>query len=74
METRHLPSKAVIALIKLYQRHISPLTAPSCRFYPTCSTYAIIAIEKYGLAKGLLKTCWRVIRCNPLSKGGVDYP
>ncbi|ACN99059.1 membrane protein insertion efficiency factor YidD [Sulfurihydrogenibium azorense] len=67
-------SKLLINLIKLYQKYVSPLKKPSCRFYPTCSNYAILAIEKYGFLKGSLKAVWRVLRCNPFSKGGVDYP
>ncbi len=66
--------KTLIHLIKVYQRFISPLLPPSCRFYPTCSSYAIEAIEKYGVIKGGFKAAWRVLRCNPLNKGGIDYP
>ncbi|MFR8644648.1 MAG: membrane protein insertion efficiency factor YidD [Monoglobus pectinilyticus] len=47
---------------------------PTCRFYPTCSQYAIMAVEKYGLIKGLFMAVWRVLRCNPMNKGGIDYP
>jgi putative membrane protein insertion efficiency factor len=63
-----------IFLIKLWQRFISPLYPPSCRYYPTCSNYAIMAVEKYGVIKGTAKALWRILRCNPFSKGGVDYP
>ena len=66
--------KLIINLIKLYKKLISPLFPNSCRYYPTCSNYAIESIEKYGLLKGSLKAVWRVIRCNPFSKGGVDLP
>jgi len=66
--------KLAIYLIKLWQRFISPLYPPSCRYYPTCSNYAIMAIEKYGLFKGSLKAFLRILRCNPFFKGGVDYP
>ena len=66
--------RAVLALIKFYQRFVSPLTPGSCRYYPTCSNYAVAAIEKYGLLKGGAKALWRILRCNPFSKGGVDYP
>ena len=66
--------KLVIALIKFYQHYISPLTPGTCRYYPTCSSYAIMAVEKYGLLKGGVKAVWRVLRCNPFSRGGVDYP
>ncbi|HEV09386.1 MAG: membrane protein insertion efficiency factor YidD [Sulfurihydrogenibium sp.] len=66
--------KALIKLIKMYQKYVSPLKQPSCRYYPSCSNYAILAIEKYGFLKGSIKAVWRVLRCNPFSKGGVDYP
>ena len=61
--------------IKIYRKFISPLKRyPTCRYYPTCSEYALLAIEKYGVIKGSLKAIWRVLRCNPFSKGGIDYP
>ncbi|MEZ0324203.1 MAG: membrane protein insertion efficiency factor YidD [Hydrogenothermaceae bacterium] len=66
-------AKIAIAIVKLYQKIFS-FKQPSCRFYPTCSQYSIMAFEKYGFFKGLLKTVWRILRCNPYSKGGVDYP
>ncbi|PID57962.1 MAG: membrane protein insertion efficiency factor YidD [Ignavibacteriae bacterium] len=61
-----------IFLIKLYQKLISPLFPSSCRFYPTCSNYAIDSLKKYGVIKGLLKSIWRILRCNPFNKGGYD--
>jgi len=64
----------LIKLIKLWQVFVSPLYPPSCRFHPTCSEYAIMAVEKYGVVKGSVKAIWRVLRCNPWSKGGVDLP
>jgi len=64
----------VISAIKFYQKAISPLFPGKCRYYPTCSSYAILSIEKYGLLKGSLKALYRVLRCNPFSKGGIDYP
>lgn len=67
-------SLLLIGLINFYRRFISPLTPPSCRFYPTCSEYAILAIKKYGVLKGTFKAVWRVLRCNPFSKGGIDFP
>ena len=66
--------KFVIKFLKGYQKFISPIYPPSCRYYPTCSQYSIEAVEKYGVAKGLLKAIWRVIRCNPFAKGGIDKP
>ena len=67
-------SRILIGLITFYKRFISPLTPISCRFYPSCSEYAILAIKKYGPLKGLVKAVWRIMRCNPFSKGGIDYP
>lgn len=71
---RSILGAALIALIRLYQRWISPLTPPSCRFQPTCSSYAIEAITTHGICKGLLKSLWRLLRCHPFSKGGWDPP
>jgi len=64
--------KYLIHFIKIYQRFISPLTGPTCRFTPTCSQYTIEAIEKYGAAKGVFLGIKRILRCNPFSKGGED--
>ncbi|WP_072867472.1 membrane protein insertion efficiency factor YidD [Desulfofundulus thermosubterraneus] len=62
----------VIAILRFYQRFISPLKPPSCRFYPTCSEYAVQAVVKYGVVRGLLLSLWRLFRCHPLSRGGYD--
>ena len=64
--------KIFVSLIKVYQKIISPLFPPSCRFYPTCSEYSVQAIKKHGVLKGLIKSSWRILRCNPFSKGGYD--
>ncbi|NPA58610.1 MAG: membrane protein insertion efficiency factor YidD [Aquificae bacterium] len=66
--------KAVVNTLKLYQKFISPMYPASCRYYPTCSQYSVEAVEKYGVVKGLLKSIWRILRCNPFAKGGVDKP
>ncbi|MDO5311209.1 MAG: membrane protein insertion efficiency factor YidD [Clostridia bacterium] len=66
--------KLLISIIEFYRKYISPLKKPCCRFYPTCSQYAILAIKKYGALRGTLKAAWRILRCNPFGKGGVDYP
>ncbi|MDD2269418.1 MAG: membrane protein insertion efficiency factor YidD [Eubacteriales bacterium] len=58
--------------IKLYRRFISPMKPPTCRFTPTCSQYALEAIEKHGVIVGLALSTARIIRCNPYSKGGQD--
>lgn len=72
MEGRITMKKAVIKLILFYQRFISPLKPRSCRFLPTCSQYAIDAIEKYGIIEGGWMAFLRVIRCNPFNPGGYD--
>ena len=64
----------VIGCVRFYQKFLSPVMPGSCRYYPTCSNYTVMAVEKYGVLKGLLKAAWRILRCNPFSKGGVDYP
>ncbi|MBQ3118266.1 MAG: membrane protein insertion efficiency factor YidD [Clostridia bacterium] len=64
--------KVLISLIRFYQRRISPYKKPCCRFYPTCSAYAVEAIEKKGLLRGGLMALWRILRCNPFCKGGLD--
>lgn len=61
-----------IALIRFYQKHISPAFPPCCRFTPTCSQYALEAIEKYGALKGGALAVWRILRCNPFCRGGYD--
>lgn len=58
--------------LRLYKKHISPYIVSSCRFYPTCSEYAAEAIEKQGLWRGGIKAAWRLLRCNPFSRGGYD--
>lgn len=62
----------LVLLIKSYQKCISPLKPPSCRFYPTCSQYALEAIEKYGAIKGSLMTVRRILKCHPFNPGGYD--
>ena len=64
--------RPLLALIRLYQRGVSPGKPPSCRFQPTCSHYAAEAIATRGAFVGLLLSAWRVLRCNPLCKGGYD--
>lgn len=69
-----LPKLFAISLVRFYQRGISPLIGPRCRFTPTCSNYMIQAIEKHGLLRGTAKGIWRIIRCNPFTLGGYDPP
>jgi conserved hypothetical protein YidD len=59
--------------IMFYRKFISPLLPPSCKYYPSCSSYALDAYEKHGLIKGTVLMVWRLLRCNPWSLGGVDY-
>lgn len=65
-------SAPLIFLVRLYGKYISPLKKPSCRFKPTCSAYAIDALKEWGPILGLALTVWRILRCNPFSKGGYD--
>lgn len=62
----------LIGIIRFYQRAISPLLPNSCRFYPTCSEYAVQAVEKYGVLKGLYMGIKRVLKCHPFHPGGYD--
>ena len=64
--------KLLILLIKFYRKYISPLKSTKCPYFPTCSEYGLEAVEKYGAFKGGLLALWRIIRCNPFSKGGYD--
>ena len=64
--------KACMAAIRFYQREISPLCPPRCRSIPTCSEYALEAVEKYGAVKGTFLATKRILRCNPFHKGGYD--
>jgi putative membrane protein insertion efficiency factor len=65
-------SALLVAPIRLYQRLISPAIARRCRYYPTCSSYAVEAIRELGPIRGTILAAWRVLRCNPWSHGGVD--
>jgi hypothetical protein len=66
------PRTHIIALIKLYQTVVSPFLVTSCRFMPTCSTYASLAINKYGIIKGGYLTLTRTLKCHPFHPGGYD--
>ena len=59
-------------VIKLYQKFISPVLGDHCRFYPTCSQYALDAIDKYGILKGVFLAIIRLLKCNPFNNGGYD--
>lgn len=62
----------LLAMIRFYRKAISPLTPASCKYIPTCSQYGLEAIERFGALKGGLLTLWRILRCNPWSRGGYD--
>jgi putative membrane protein insertion efficiency factor len=64
--------RIAILPIRLYQRVISPLTPPSCRYVPNCSEYGAQAILGHGVIKGTLLTAWRILRCHPFTPGGLD--
>ena len=64
--------RVMLAIVRGYKKYISPLLPPSCRFTPTCSEYAMEAIQKHGAWKGGLLAIWRILRCNPFCKGGYD--
>ncbi len=71
-EGRTAMSRVFVLLIRCYQRFISPLSGPRCRYYPTCSAYALTAIQRHGVLRGTALASWRLLRCNPWSRGGVD--
>lgn len=63
----------LIAPIRFYQRFITPYTPATCRYYPTCSAYAVTALRRRGAVVGTVLTAWRLLRCNPWSDGGIDH-
>ena len=67
-----LVRRIAIAPIVVYQRVISPALPARCKYYPTCSQYAVQAIQRYGILRGLVLAVWRLLRCNPFSHGGFD--
>ena len=64
--------KIFIFIIKGYHKYISPILPGACRFTPTCSVYTAEAIERFGIIRGILLGAWRILRCNPFSRGGYD--
>jgi putative membrane protein insertion efficiency factor len=65
-------TRLLLALVRLYQRWISPLSGPRCRFYPSCSTYAAQALLAHGAVRGTGLAAWRLLRCHPFTPGGYD--
>ncbi|MBR1862980.1 MAG: membrane protein insertion efficiency factor YidD [Ruminococcus sp.] len=70
---RRILTFPVRVMIRAYKKFISPLKPPVCKYYPSCSSYALTAYEKHGLALGTVLAVWRLLRCNPWSLGGIDY-
>lgn len=64
--------RLALAPVRLYQRWISPMLPRRCKYEPTCSAYAAEAIERFGVIRGTVLACWRILRCNPFSHGGFD--
>ncbi|MCG7443373.1 membrane protein insertion efficiency factor YidD [Dermabacter vaginalis] len=64
--------KATVGILRAYQRGISPYLPAACMYTPVCSQYAVDSIRRHGTVKGLLLAAWRILRCNPLSHGGID--
>ena len=71
-KNKSAPQKVAITLIKGYQRFLSPVLGSNCRFYPTCSCYAIEAIDRFGVIKGGWLASKRIVKCHPLIDGGED--
>ena len=71
-KNKSAPQKVAITLIKGYQRFLGPILGSNCRFYPTCSCYAIEAIDRFGVAKGGWLAGKRILKCHPLNEGGED--
>jgi putative membrane protein insertion efficiency factor len=63
----------LVAPIRLYQRAISPALPARCKYHPSCSAYAVEAVRRYGVLRGVVLAGWRLLRCNPWSHGGVDF-
>jgi uncharacterized protein len=65
--------RAMTLPIRFYQRAISPALPAHCKYHPTCSEYAVRAVRRYGVMRGVVLAVWRLLRCNPWSHGGVDF-
>lgn len=64
--------KLLLKAIRYYKKHISPRLPRACKYVPSCSSYAMTAVERHGALKGSALSVWRILRCNPFSKGGYD--
>ena len=72
MNVKNLPMKGMLVMLRFYKREISPMLPPCCRYTPTCSEYAMQAVEKYGAVKGGWLAAKRILRCHPFHEGGYD--
>ncbi|MDO4384479.1 MAG: membrane protein insertion efficiency factor YidD [Clostridia bacterium] len=72
MNVKTLPKKGMLVMLRFYKREISPMLPPCCRYTPTCSEYAMQAVEKYGAVKGGWLAAKRILRCHPFHEGGYD--
>ena len=72
MNVKNLPMKGMLVMLRFYKREISPMLPPCCRYTPTCSEYAMQAVEKYGAVKGGWLAAKRMLRCHPFHEGGYD--
>ena len=72
MKLKRITAGPAVLLIRFYQRFISPLKPPSCRYYPTCSQYALEAYKRFGFLRGSYLAAKRILTCNPLFRGGID--
>jgi putative membrane protein insertion efficiency factor len=70
----HVPAWILIGLVRLYKLFLSPLIGQHCRFHPTCSTYFIESVKKYGALRGSIRGVLRILRCHPFHPGGYDPP
>ena len=68
----NLTSRGALLLLRCYKGAVSPMFLPACRYVPTCSEYAMEAVERYGMLRGALMGAWRLLRCNPFARGGYD--
>jgi putative membrane protein insertion efficiency factor len=69
---KQIPRTVALFLLRAYKWVVSPMFLPACRYVPSCSEYAMEAIDRYGVARGSVMAIWRLLRCHPLAKGGVD--
>jgi putative membrane protein insertion efficiency factor len=69
---KQIPRTVALLLLRAYKWAVSPMFLPACRYVPTCSEYAMEAVDRYGAVRGGMMAVWRVLRCHPLAKGGLD--